>query len=196
MRYTSSSSERPHNLRGDVLVIALMGLRGELVTGTVMVVGRQWRQGEEVMEATREVSLESAECALLCFAVGLLAGEILLGCRAVSGAGDGDDVQGVVELAVTAAVETVLGALPGGPRDQSGASQPRRTPGRPGLATRPPIAFTRRRRLVCVPTDSLEDIPSAELAQCARCHDLPQATRSTRQPDSMRLSFGLHNADG
>ena len=36
------------------------------------------------------------------------------------GAGDGDDVERVVELAVPAAVESVLGALAGGARDGRG----------------------------------------------------------------------------
>jgi hypothetical protein len=42
----------------------------------------------------------------------LFAGEVLLGRGVVVGAGDRDDVQRVVELAVAAAVEAILRALP------------------------------------------------------------------------------------
>ena len=55
------------------------------------------------------------------FAFGLLASEVLLGRGVVLGAGDGDDVQRVVELAVPAAVEPVLGALTGGAWDRGGS---------------------------------------------------------------------------
>jgi hypothetical protein len=72
--------------------------------------GLGW-EGERVVKAAREVPLEAAECSLLGLAFGLLAFEVRLRGRVVVGAGDGDDVQRVVELAVAAAVEPVLGAL-------------------------------------------------------------------------------------
>jgi hypothetical protein len=64
-----------------------------------------------VVEAPGEVSLEAAERSLLGLALGFLAREVGPGRGVVAGAGDGDDVQGAVELAVTAAVEPVLLAL-------------------------------------------------------------------------------------
>ena len=70
------------------------------------------REGEQVVEAAREVSLEAAERSLLALAFGFLARKVGLGGRVMAGAGDGDDVQGVVELAVAAAVEPVAVALP------------------------------------------------------------------------------------
>ena len=63
------------------------------------------------MKAAGEVALERAQRALLRLALGLFAREVLLGSRIVLRAGDRDDVQRVVELAVTAAVESVLGAF-------------------------------------------------------------------------------------
>ena len=64
-----------------------------------------------MVEAAREVSLEAAECSLLALALGFLARQVGLGGRVMAGAGDGDDVQRVVELAVAAAVEPVAVAL-------------------------------------------------------------------------------------
>ena len=93
-----------------------LGDRGRLALGDRLGLGGLllvdgWL-GEEVVEAAGEVALEAAQRAFLGFAFGLLASEVLLGRRVVSGAGDRDDVQRVVELAVPAAVEPVLGALP------------------------------------------------------------------------------------
>jgi hypothetical protein len=76
--------------------------------------------GEEVVEAAGEVALEGAQRAFGGLALGFFAGEVLLGRRVVLGAGDRDDVQGVVEMAVPAAVESVLGALSGGAGDRGG----------------------------------------------------------------------------
>jgi hypothetical protein len=61
-------------------------------------------EGEQVVKPAGEVSLEAAECSFLGLALGLLAFEVGLGGRVVVGAGDRDDVQRVVELAVAAAV--------------------------------------------------------------------------------------------
>jgi hypothetical protein len=51
-------------------------------------------------------------------ALGFFSRQVGAGGRVVAGAGDGDDVQGVVELAVAAAVESVAVALPGGAGDR------------------------------------------------------------------------------
>ena len=73
------------------------------------------------MDAAGEVALEAAQRTFLRLAFGFLASEVLLGGRVVLGAGNGDDVQCMVELTVTAAVESVLGALPRGARDRGGS---------------------------------------------------------------------------
>ena len=78
------------------------------VSGLLLVGGRL---GEKAVEAACEVSLEQAQRALLRLALGLLAGEVLLGGGVALRAGDGDDVQRVVQLPVAAAVEPVLGAF-------------------------------------------------------------------------------------
>ena len=80
---------------------------------------------EETVEAAREVALEAAQRSLLGLAFGFLAREILLGGGVTLRASDRDDVQRVVELAVPAAVEAVLGALPGGAWDRRGPGQQR-----------------------------------------------------------------------
>ena len=66
---------------------------------------------EEVMEAPGEVTFETPQRPLRCLPLGLFAGEVGAGGGVVAGAGDRDDVQRVVELAVTATVEPVLLAL-------------------------------------------------------------------------------------
>jgi hypothetical protein len=71
---------------------------------------RDWRR-EEVVEASREVAFEGAEGSLLGLGFGFFPGELGLGGRVVAGAAVGDDVQGVVGLAVAAAVEPVAVAL-------------------------------------------------------------------------------------
>ncbi len=76
----------------------------------VALCGVGW-SGEDPVEASGEVAFEAAQRALLGFALALFAGEVLLGGGVVVGAGDRDDVQRVVELAVPAAVESILGAL-------------------------------------------------------------------------------------
>jgi hypothetical protein len=72
--------------------------------------GLGW-EGEQVVKAAREVPLEAAERSLLALALGLLARRVGLGGRVMAGAGDSDDVQGVVELAIAAAVEPVAVTL-------------------------------------------------------------------------------------
>ena len=87
-----------------------IGLGDRLAVGGVGLVVE--RLGEKVVEATREVSLERAQRALGGLALGFLASQVLLGGWVALRAGDRDDVQSVVvELAVPAAVQPVLGAL-------------------------------------------------------------------------------------
>ena len=64
------------------------------------------------MKATSKVALEAADRFALGLAFGLLASEVSLCFRVVASAGDRDDVQRAVELAVAAAVESMAGALP------------------------------------------------------------------------------------
>jgi hypothetical protein len=64
-----------------------------------------------MVEAACEVPFEAAEGFLLGLAFGLFARQVGLGGRVIAGAGDGDDMQGAVELAVAAAVEPVAVAL-------------------------------------------------------------------------------------
>jgi hypothetical protein len=63
------------------------------------------------MEASGESPCETTQRAFGGLAFGLFAGQVCLGGGVALGAGDRDDVQRVVELAVTAAVEPVLLAL-------------------------------------------------------------------------------------
>ena len=96
-----------------------LGLDARLAVRGLLLVGRRF--GEEPVEAAGEVALEAAQRALGGLAFGFFAGEVFLGGGVVLGAGDRDDVQRVVELAVTAAVEPVLGALPGRAGDRGGS---------------------------------------------------------------------------
>jgi hypothetical protein len=73
------------------------------------------------VEASGEVALEAAQRALGGLAFGFFAFQVGLGGRVVAGAGDRDDVQRMVELAVAAAVEPVLLALARGAGDRRGA---------------------------------------------------------------------------
>ena len=63
------------------------------------------------MKTAGEVPLERAQRALGRLALGLLAGEVLLGGGVALRAGDRDDVQRMVELPIPAAVEPVVGAF-------------------------------------------------------------------------------------
>ena len=97
------------------LLAGSLGDRGEVGLGDRPAVGGLLAVGgwvcEEVVEAAGEVALEAAERALAGLAFGFFASEVLLGRWVVLGAGDRDDVQRVVELAVPATVESVFGAL-------------------------------------------------------------------------------------
>src|ERR671915_1575034 len=91
-----------------IVVASRCGRAGDLIGPALVGLGGLRGQGEQVVEAPGEVALVAAECPLLCLALGCLAREVGLGGGVVAGAGDGDDVQGAVEPAVTAAVEAVL----------------------------------------------------------------------------------------
>jgi hypothetical protein len=69
--------------------------------------GLGW-EGEQVVEAARQVPLEAAERSLLGLALGLLAREVGSVVRVVVGAGDGDDVQRVIELAAREGVPLIV----------------------------------------------------------------------------------------
>jgi hypothetical protein len=58
-----------------------------------------------------EVALEASEGAPGALAFGAFSGEVVAGFDVVPGTRDRDDVQRVVELAVSAAIEAVLGSL-------------------------------------------------------------------------------------
>jgi hypothetical protein len=62
------------------------------------------------VEAPPEVALQAAERSLRGLARGFLARHMGLGGRVRAGAGDGDAVQGAVELAVASAVEPMPAA--------------------------------------------------------------------------------------
>ena len=104
---------------GDLLDVSLragafgdrggFGLGDRLIVGGLLLV--DGRLCEEAVEVACEVALEAAQRALLRLAFGFLAGEVFLGRRVALGASDRDDVQRVVELAIAAAVESMLGAL-------------------------------------------------------------------------------------
>ena len=66
------------------------------------------RDREEVVKASGEVSFEASQGAFGGLAFGSFAGQVLAGFGVVLGAGDRDDVQRVVELAVTTAVQAML----------------------------------------------------------------------------------------
>src|ERR687895_2811596 len=101
-----------------IVVASRCGRAGDLIGPALVGLGGLRGQGEQVVEAPGEVSLEAAERPLPGLALGFLAREVGLGRGVVAGAGDGDDVQGAVELAVTATVEPVLLALTRRARDR------------------------------------------------------------------------------
>jgi hypothetical protein len=76
---------------------------------------------QEVPDAAGEVAFEASDG----FAAGLafrrLAGEVVAGFRVAAGAGDGDAVDGGVDLAVAAAIQAVAVGLGGADRDRSEA---------------------------------------------------------------------------
>ncbi len=106
-RAARGASRLPDNLP---LRARTLGDRWQLGLGGLLLVGR-WLS-EQLVEAAREVALQAPQRAFAGLACSFLASEVLLGRRVALRAGDRDHVQRVVELAVPAAVEPVLGALP------------------------------------------------------------------------------------
>lgn len=101
------------------IVIGSAGSRGCRGCGGVL--GFERCLGQQTPEAACEVALEAAKRAFAGLALGLLAGQVLAGGGVALGAGDRDRVQRPVELAVSAAVQSVLCLLPGGAGDRGGA---------------------------------------------------------------------------
>jgi hypothetical protein len=62
---------------------------------------------EEVPDAAGEVAFEAADGFAVGLAFGGLAGDVVAGFWVAAGAGDGDAVDGGVDLAVAAAIESV-----------------------------------------------------------------------------------------
>jgi hypothetical protein len=105
------ASRRDGALDGGVDVVSLTGvLRDGGVVGLVSCLG--W-QREEAVKAPGEVPFEAAESSLLGLSFGEFAFEERLSVWVDTGAGDRDDVQRPVELAVPAAVQSVLPVLSG-----------------------------------------------------------------------------------
>src|SRR4051812_30246913 len=76
---------------------------------------------EQVPESAGEVALEAADGFLGGLAFGAFAGDVVLGLGVAAQAGDGDAVDGGVDLAVAAAVEAVSVGVAGADRDRSDA---------------------------------------------------------------------------
>src|SRR3954454_9798983 len=76
---------------------------------------------EEVPEAAGEVAFEAADGFFGVLALGAFAGDVGLGLGVAAQAGDGDAVDGGVDLAVAAAVEAVAVGLAGADRDRGDA---------------------------------------------------------------------------
>ncbi len=68
---------------------------------------------EEVPDAAGEVALEASECFAAGLSFGLFAGEVGVAVGVVESFGDGEAVQGAVELAIAAAVEAVTDRVSG-----------------------------------------------------------------------------------
>src|SRR3954452_17403045 len=80
---------------------------------------------EQVPESAGEVALEAADRLLGGLAFGAFAGDVVLGLGVAAQAGDGDAVDGRVDLAIAAAVETVAVGLAGADGDRSDAGRAR-----------------------------------------------------------------------
>jgi hypothetical protein len=76
---------------------------------------------KQVPEAAGEVALEAADGFLGAFAFGAFAGDVVLGFGVAAQAGDGDAMDGRVDLAVAAAIEAVAVGLAGADGDRSDA---------------------------------------------------------------------------
>ena len=80
---------------------------------------------EEVPDVAREVALEAADGFFGALAFGAFAGDVVLRLGVAAQAGDGDAVDGGVDLAVAAAVQAVAVSLARADRDRSDAGGPR-----------------------------------------------------------------------
>ena len=81
---------------------------------------------EEVPDAAGEVAFEAADGFFGALAFGAFAGDVVLGLGVAAQAGDGDAVDGGVDLAVAAAIESVavgLAGTDGDRRDAGGSSE-------------------------------------------------------------------------
>jgi hypothetical protein len=76
---------------------------------------------EEVPDAAGEVAFEAADGFFGALAFGAFAGDVVLGLRVAAQAGDGDAMDGRVDLAVAAAIEAVAVGLAGAGGDRSHA---------------------------------------------------------------------------
>src|SRR5215218_10387040 len=92
--------------------------------------------GEEVPEAAGEVAFEAADGFLGAFAFGAFAGDVVLGFGVAAQAGDGDAMDGRVDLAVAAAIEAVAVGLAGadGDRGDAGGARELGVAGEPACA--------------------------------------------------------------
>jgi hypothetical protein len=77
---------------------------------------------ERVPDAPGEVALEAADGVFGALALGAFAGDVVVGLGVAAQAGDGDAVDGRVDLAVAAAVRAVPVGLAGADRDGSDAN--------------------------------------------------------------------------
>src|SRR5215217_8552525 len=80
---------------------------------------------EQVPDAAGEVALEAADGFFCALAFGAFAGDVVLGLGVAAQSGDGDAVDGRVDLAVAATVEAVAVGLAGADRDRSDAGSAR-----------------------------------------------------------------------
>jgi hypothetical protein len=77
---------------------------------------------EQVPDPACEVAFEAADCFAVGHAFGSFAGDVGAGLGVAARAGDGDAVDGGVDLAVAAAVEAVAVGLAGADRDRCDAA--------------------------------------------------------------------------
>ena len=78
---------------------------------------------EQVPDASGEMALEAADGFLGALAFGALARDVVLGLGVAAQAGDGDAVDGRVDLAVAAAIEPVAVGVAGADRDRRDAGR-------------------------------------------------------------------------
>ena len=86
-------------------------------------VGHWWRVGEEVVDFAGDVAFEAADGVAAGFAFAAAARGVGLGAFVAAQADHGDAPEGLVGVAVAAAVEAVADGLPGGGCDGAGAAE-------------------------------------------------------------------------